>query len=198
MSKVSWKGSVLTSPVPAVMVTCGDEENCNIITIGWTGTVCSKPPMTYISVKPERYSYNIIKEKMEFCINFAPSSMYKQVDYCGIFTGKKVDKFAKCGFTKGKPSVISTPTIEECPLTLECKVTQVIPLGCHDMFLAEIVACDIDESLIDKDGKLHIENADLIAYSHGDYRALGRKLGSFGCSSVKKHKKNYKTQDKKS
>ena len=178
----------MTSPVPAVMVTCGDEEKTNIITIAWTGTCCSKPPMTYISVKPERYSYHILKERMEFCINFASTDMVKAVDYCGIYTGAKVDKFAKCGLTKGKPSVISTPLIEECPLVLECKVRQIIPLGSHDMFIAEIVAVDLEDRLLDESGKLHIEKADLIAFSHGDYCRIGRKLEGFGCSSVKKKK----------
>lgn len=189
MSKVSWQGAPLTSPVPAALVTCGKGEDTNIITIAWTGTVCSNPPMTYVSVMPKRFSHHLIKENMEFCINFAPAELYKQVDYCGIFTGAKVNKFEKCGLHKAPASKIETPIIEECPIVLECKVTQIISLGSHDMFIAEIVGADIDETLIDKSGKLHVEKADLVAYSHGDYIKLGKKLGSFGCSSVKKHKK---------
>ncbi len=194
MKKQVWKGTVLTSPVPPVMVSCGDIESSNIVTVAWTGTVNTKPPMTYISLRPSRHSYGIIKEKGEFVINLTPTSLIKKADYCGIYTGKKVNKFEKCGFTKAEASEVSAPLIDECPINLECKVKDIIPLGTHDMFLAEIVAVHVDEALIDADGKLHLEKADLTAYAHGDYYSLGKKLAPFGISvkNKKKHPHNKK------
>ena len=192
MKKQVWKGTVLTSPVPPVMVSCGDMEENNIVTVAWTGTVNTKPPMTYISLRPSRHSYGIIKEKGEFVINLTTTDMIKKTDYCGIYTGKKVNKFEKCGFTKCEATQVSAPLIDECPVNLECKVKDVIPLGTHDMFLAEIVAVHVDESLIDENGKLHLERADLSAFAHGDYYALGKKLAPFGISvkNKKKHSHN--------
>lgn len=194
MSKVVWKGGALSAPLPPVMVTCSDGERDNIITIAWTGIVNTVPPKTYISVRPSRHSYNIIKESGEFVINLTPSSLIKTADYCGIYTGAKVDKFAKCGLNKAEASQVRVPLIEECPLALECRVTDIIPLGSHHMFLADIVAVDVDESLLDKDGKLHLERAGLAAFAHGEYFELGKKVGNFGFS-VKKKKKNYKTKN---
>lgn len=185
MSKVNWKGGTLLAPLPAVMVTCGDMERSNIITIGWTGIVNTHPPMTYISVRPTRHSYNIIKESGEFAINLVTSELVKKADYCGIYTGKKVDKFKRCGFEKQEASELSCPLIAESPMALECKVKQIIPLGTHDMFLAEIVAVDVDESLLDKDGKLCLDRAKLTAYAHGEYFELGKKIGKFGFSTAK-------------
>ena len=194
MKKQVWKGTVLTSPVPPVMVSCGDMECSNIVTVAWTGTVNTKPPMTYISLRPSRHSYGIIKEKGEFVINLTPTSLIKKADYCGIYTGKKVNKFEKCGFTKAEATEVSAPLIEECPINLECKVKDIIPLGTHDMFLAEIVAVHVDEALVDGEGKLHLEKADLTAYAHGDYYSLGKKLAPFGISvkNKKKHPHNKK------
>ena len=194
MKKQVWKGTVLTSPVPPVMVSCGDMECSNIVTVAWTGTVNAKPPMTYISLRPSRHSYGIIKEKGEFVINLTPTSLIKKADYCGIYTGKKVNKFEKCGFTKAEATEVSAPLIEECPINLECKVKDIIPLGTHDMFLAEIVAVHVDEALVDGEGKLHLEKADLTAYAHGDYYSLGKKLAPFGISvkNKKKHPHNKK------
>ena len=189
MKKQVWKGTVLTSPVPPVMVSCGDMEKSNIVTVAWTGTVNTKPPMTYISLRPSRHSYGIIKEKGEFVINLTTTDLIKKAAFCGIYTGKKVDKFAKCGFTKSEASAVTAPLIDECPVNLECKVKDIIPLGTHDMFLAEIVAVNVDDSLIDENGKLHLEKANLSAFAHGDYYALGKKLAPFGCSvKNKKHK----------
>lgn len=192
MKKQVWKGTVLTSPVPPVMVSCGDMESSNIVTVAWTGTVNTKPPMTYISLRPSRHSYGIIKEKGEFVINLTPTSLIKKADYCGIYTGKKVNKFEKCGFTKAEATEVSAPLIDECPINLECKVKDIIPLGTHDMFLAEIVAVHVDEALVDGEGKLHLEKADLTAYAHGDYYSLGKKLAPFGISvkNKKKHTHN--------
>ena len=190
MSKTVWKGGALSAPLPPVMVTCSDGEQDNIITIAWTGIVNTIPPKTYISVRPSRHSYNIIKESGEFVINLTPASLIKTADYCGIYTGAKVDKFEKCGLTKTEASQVSVPLIEECPLSLECRVTDIIPLGSHHMFLADIVAVDVDDSLLDKDGKLHLERAGLAAFAHGEYFEIGKKIGNFGFS-VKKKKKNH-------
>ena len=190
MSKIKWRGGALIAPLPPVMVTVGDMENSNIITIGWTGITNTIPPKTYISVRPKRHSYNIIKERGEFVINLTPASLVKAADYCGIFTGAKVDKFAKCNLTKEAATEVSAPLIAECPLSLECKVTDIIPLGSHDMFLADIVAVNVDEELLDKEGKLHIDRAGLAAYAHGEYFELGKKIGKFGFSATKKKKGN--------
>ena len=187
--KIRWKGGTLLSPVPPVMVTCGDMESSNIITIGWTGIVNTHPPMTYISVRPSRHSYDIIKEKGEFAINLVTSELAKKADYCGTYTGKKVDKFAKCGFTKVEASEIGCPIIAEAPLALECRVRQIIPLGTHDMFLAEIVGVDVDPSLVDENGKLWLDKVKLVAYAHGEYYELGKKLGRIGFSVKTKKKK---------
>ncbi len=197
MGKTVWKGGTLLGPVPPVMVTCGDMENSNIITIAWTGIINSNPPMTYISVRPERYSYGIIKERGEFAINLTTVDTVKWADYLGIHTGRKIDKFKKSGLTKEEASEISCPLIAESPLSLECRVTNIVPLGCHDMFMAEIVAVDVDDNLIDKAGKLHLERAGLAAFAHGEYFELGRSLGKFGFSVAKKKKRGGAPKKKK-
>ena len=189
MAKITWKGSALLAPLPPVMVTCGDMETSNIITVAWAGIINTHPPKVSISVRPNRYSYGIIKERGEFAVNLTPASLVKQADYCGIYTGAKVDKFEKCGFEKLPASAIDCPIIGDCPLTLECKVTDVIPLGTHDMFLADIVAIDVDETLLDSSGKLCLERAGLAAFAHGEYFELGKKIGTFGFSVKKKRKK---------
>ena len=188
MAKIKWRGGALMAPLPPTMVTVGNMENSNIITIGWTGITNTIPPKTYISVRPSRHSYNMIKESGEFVINLTPASLVKAADYCGIYTGAKVDKFEKCNLTKEEATEVSAPVIAECPLALECRVTDVIPLGSHDMFMADIVAVDVDESLVDKEGKLHLERAGLAAYAHGEYFELGKKIGKFGFSTAKKKK----------
>lgn len=198
MGKVAWKGGTLLAPVPPVMVSCGDMEDSNIITIAWTGIINSNPPKTYISVRQQRHSYGIIKEKGEFVINLTPSSLVKQADYCGIYTGKKVNKFEKCGFTKGKASTVGCPTIEECPMSLECKVTDSVDLGSHTMFIADITAVNVDEALLGSDGKLCLDKARLAAFAHGEYYELGKRIGSFGFSVKKKGtKKSNKKSNKK-
>ncbi len=189
MSKIVWKGGALTAPVPPAMVTCGEGENANIITVAWTGIVNTVPPKTYISVRPSRHSYGLIKESGEFAVNLTPASLVRQADFCGIYTGKKVNKFEKCGLHQVKAAEVSCPILEESPLTLECRVTDEIPLGSHHMFLADIVAVDVDETLLDTNGKLHLDRADLAAFAHGEYFELGRKLGTFGFSVKKKKKK---------
>ena len=187
MSKQSWKGSTLLNPEPPVLVSCGGLETPNLITIGWTGTICTQPSMVSISVRPERFSHHLIKESGQFAINLPTESLVRAVDWCGVKSGREIDKFAACGLHAAPGSVLTDcPILEESPLNLECKVTQVIPLGSHDLFLAQVVACDVDESLLDESGKLCLDKAKLIVYSHGEYLALGKKLGTFGYSVRKK------------
>lgn len=188
MAKQTWKGGALLAPLPAVLVSCGDMENSNIITIAWTGIVNTQPPKTYISVRKSRYSYDLIEKSGEFVINLTTADMVKKVDYCGIYTGRKVDKFKKCEFTKESAKEVGAPIIAECPLALECRVTEKMELGTHDLFLADIVATDVDESLLDKNGKLNLGKANLMAFAHGEYYALGKKLSGFGDSAKKKKK----------
>lgn len=187
--KQKWKGGTLIAPVPAVMVSCGSMEKPNIITVAWTGIVNSNPPKTYISVRPERFSYNIIKESGKFVINLTTASLVRKADFCGVRSGRDVDKFAECQLTAVPALELEdTPMIAESPIALECRVTEIIPLGTHDMFLADIVAVDVDDSIVNESGALRIEKADLAAYAHGQYFALGKKLGSFGFSVKKKSK----------
>ena len=186
MSKIQWKGGALLAPVPACMVSCGTMEKPNIITIAGTGIINTHPPKTYISVRPTRHSYPIIKESGEFVINLVTKDLVRKADSCGVYTGAKLDKFKKYSLTPERASKVSCPMIAESPVNLECRVTQVIPLGTHDMFLAEIVAVNVEESLLDENGKLSLGRARLIAYSHGDYLELGKKVGKFGYSVKKK------------
>ena len=178
------------------MVSCGTMESSNIITVAWTGIVNTVPPKTYISVRPSRHSYKLIKESGEFVVNLTSAALIKKADYCGIFTGAKVDKFKKCGLTKEEASEVSCPIIAESPLSLECRVTDVIELGTHHMFLADIVAVDVDDSLLDSKGKLCLEKAGLAAYAHGEYFELGKKIGYFGFSADKKGKSPNKSRNK--
>ena len=195
MAKTKWRGGAMLAPVPPAMVTCSHEGRDNIITIAWTGIVNTIPPKTYISVRPSRYSHGLIKESGVFAINLTTRELVRSADWCGVYTGAKVDKFERCKLTKETASEIDCPLIGESPLSLECRVTDIIPMGSHDMFLADIVAVDVDESLIDEKGKLRLERAGLVAYAHGDYFELGKRIGSFGYS-VQKKKKN-KTNGKK-
>ena len=190
MSKIKWKGGALIAPLPPVMVSCGDMEKSNIMTVAWTGIINTIPPKTYISVRPSRYSYNIIKESGEFVINLTPAKIIKAADYCGIYTGAKVDKFAKCNLHKEEANEVKCPLIAESPLSLECRVTEIVPIGTHDMFLADIVAVDVDDSLLDKEGRLDLARASLAAFAHGEYFELGKKIGKFGFSTNKKKKGN--------
>ena len=180
MARIQWKGSALLSPVPAALVTSGSGETANVMTAAWCGIVCTQPPVTYVSVRPERHTYSLIKAGGEFVIHLTTEALCRATDYCGVFTGAKVDKFAKCGLTKIPSTTVAPPTIEEAPLALECRVREVVPLGTHDMFLADIVAVTVREELLDEKGRLCLERAGLMAYSHGSYFALGKKLGSFG------------------
>ena len=197
MEKVQWKGGTLLAPVPAVLVSCGTVEKPAAITIAWTGIINSDPAKTYISVRPSRNSYSIIKESGEFVINMMPSTFVRQVDYCGIKSGRNEDKLAKQKLTAEPCNIVSAPQIAQCPISLECKVTDVLPQGSHDMFIAEIVSVNIAEHLIDEKGRLMIEKAGLMAYAHGTYFALGKKIGSFGFSVKPKRAKNPHYKKKK-
>ncbi len=196
MAKTKWKGAALLAPVPPVMVTVGSEEKSNIFTVAWTGLINTQPPKTYISVRPSRYSYDFIKETGEFVINLTPASLIRAADWCGIHTGRKANKWERMHLTPEDASEVSVPLISECPMALECRVFDEIELGTHNMFLADIVAVDVDEVLIDGDGKLCIERAGLAAFAHGEYFALGKSLGKFGFS-VKKKKKHPSPQSVK-
>lgn len=188
MSKLTWKGSAQLSPVPCVLVSSGSVDAPNVFTVGWTGIINSQPPRLYVSIRPERYSYKLIKESMELVVNLPVRAMVKSVDLCGVVSGRDINKFEKCNFTPVKGGTVSAPLIEECPISLECKVFDIIPLGSHDMFLCDITAVNVEEDLLDEKGKLRMERSKLIAYSHGDYMALGKKLGSFGYSVRRKKK----------
>ncbi len=188
MARKHFSGGALTAPVPPVLVTVGDMNEANIITVAWTGILATKPPRTYVSVRPTRHSYAILKGRGEFVINLAPARLAREVDFCGIYTGAKVDKFERCSFTKEKSREVAPPTIKECPVALECRVTEVIPMGSHDVFIADIVSVSCDESILDKEGKICFDEAGLLAYAHGEYFALGTSLGKFGFSTDKKEK----------
>lgn len=176
----------LLAPLPAVMVSCGTTEKANVMTAAWTGIINTKPPMTYVSIRPSRYSYGIIKESGEFVINLTTAEMVRETDFCGVKSGKDIDKIAKCGLHTEPAAKVSAPIISESPLSLECRVTEVRPLGSHDMFIAEIVSVSADSRYIDADGRIALDKAGLMAYSHGEYFALGKKLGTFGYSVRKK------------
>ena len=195
--KTEWKGGTMLAPVPAIMATVGSMERANIITIGWTGIVCSEPPKTYISVRPERYSHGLLMETKEFVINLVPAAMAEICDYCGMVTGRKGDKWQKCGLTREASSTVSVPRIAQSPMSLECRVTDVLQLGSHDMFLADITRVVLDESLLDEEGRLDMARAALCCYAHGTYYAVGEMLGRFGYSMAeKKNGKNAKMRGK--
>ena len=188
MSKQIWRPGNMLYPVPAVLVSVADSAgNDNLITIAWTGTVCSDPAMTYISVRKERYSHHMLKENKEFVINLVSKEICRAADFCGVRSGCDLDKFEATGLTREKASTVNVPLVKESPVNIECKVTQVLELGSHDMFLAKVTAVQVDESLLDEKGKLDLNKAHLVAYSHGEYFGLDSKpLGSFGYSIRKK------------
>jgi flavin reductase (DIM6/NTAB) family NADH-FMN oxidoreductase RutF len=179
------------------MVTVGDYDNANIITIAWTGILASVPPKTYISVRPSRHSHGMLMERGEFVINLPSANLARTVDFVGIYTGAKMDKFEKCSLTKQKSDKVAPPTIAECPIALECRVCEVVSMGSHDVFIADIVGVSCHEDLIDADGKIHYEKADLLAYAHGEYYSLGEVVGRFGFSTDKPQKKAVKKAPEK-
>lgn len=188
MERVKWRGSALLSPVPAALVTVGNEEKNNVLTVAWCGIAASHPPVTYVSIRPERYSYGLLREGGEFVVHLTSRALARATDFCGVYTGAKVDKFEKCGISRIPSTEVAPPTIAEAPLALECRVRQVIPLGSHDMFLADILAVTVREELLDENGKLCLDRADLLAYSHGAYYPLGKPIGTFGFSAAKKRR----------
>ena len=190
MPKEIWRPGNMLYPTPAVMVSCGrPSEKPNIITVAWAGTICSSPAMLSISVRKERYSYNIIKETGEFVVNLTSKKITRAADWCGVRSGRDYDKFAEMKLTPLPSQKISAPGIEESPVNIECKVKQVVDLGSHDMFIAEVVSVSVDDSLLDDKGRLDLGKAKLVAYSHGEYFMLGEKIGKFGYSVAKKTKK---------
>ena len=183
MSKEYWKPGNMLYPVPAVMVSCVREgEKPNIITVAWAGTICSDPAMVSISVRKERYSHDIIKETGEFVINLVNKRLVRATDYCGVKSGRDVDKFAETRLTPQASRYVKAPGIEESPVNIECRVKQSLDLGSHRMYIADVLSVDADEAYLDEKGSFRLDKADLIAYSHGDYMSLGEKLGSFGYS----------------
>ncbi len=191
MSKVKWKPGTMVYPLPAVIVSCGSQKaEWNLITIAWTGTVNTNPPMVYISVRPSRHSYNIIKETGEFVINLTNKKMAFATDWCGVKSGKDFNKFDEMKLTPSEAEFVACPMIAESPINIECKVTQVIPLGSHDMFIAEVLRVHADEQFLDVEtGAFDMKKAGLIAYSHGNYYELGDHIGKFGYSVMKKKTK---------
>ena len=190
MTKQHWRPGTMVYPLPAVMVSCGSTpEEYNIITIAWTGTICSDPAMCYISVRKNRHSYDIIKKSGEFVINLSTKDLAFATDWCGVKSGKDFDKFKEMNLTPGKSKMISAPIIEESPLSIECKVTKIVELGSHDMFMAEVVNVQADERYIDEKGGFSLAKSRPIAYSHGHYFELGELVGRFGYSVMKKKTK---------
>ena len=192
MSKVTWKPGTFLYPLPAVMVSCGDMENSNIITVAWTGIINTDPAMVYISVRPSRYSYNLIKQTGEFVINLTTKELAYATDWCGVKTGAKVDKFKEMKLTKETAKFVKCPMIKEAPVSVECRVKEIKELGSHHMFVAEVLAINADEKYIDDKGAFDISKCDLIAYSNGNYYSLGKKIGKFGYSVQKKKKRRKK------
>ena len=188
MSKVIWKPGTFIYPIPAVMVSCGTMEKSNIITVAWTGIINTDPAMVYISVRPNRYSYNLIKEYGEFVINLTNKDLAFATDWCGVKTGAKVDKFKEMHLTKEKAQFVKCPLIKESPVSVECKVKEIKELGTHNMIIAEVLSIDADQKYIDKNGAFDISKCDLIAYSNGKYYTLGKQIGKFGYSVQKKKK----------
>lgn len=189
--KQNWRPGTMIYPIPAVMVSCGTSpEEYNIITVAWVGTICSEPAMCYISVRPSRHSYDLIKKSGEFVINLTNEELAKATDWCGVKSGKDLNKFKEMNLTPAPSINVSAPIIEEAPISIECKVKNIIPLGSHDMFIAEVVNVQADEKYFDVEtGKFDMEKAKLIAYSHGNYYQLGNQIGKFGWSVQKKKKK---------
>lgn len=187
MAKQIWKPGNMLYPLPVVMVSVRDKKgNDNIITVAWAGTVCTNPPMVSISVRPERHSYQMIKEGGEFVINLVTKDLVFATDYCGVKSGRDVDKFKEMKLKKEKAEKVAAPLIAQSPVNLECRVTECKELGSHHMFVAEIVSVHIDEKYMDEKGKFHLNETGLVTYSHGEYFALGKRLGSFGYSVKKK------------
>ena len=195
MGKESWKAGNMLYPVPAVMVSCQrNGEKPNIITVAWAGTICSDPAMVSISIRPERYSYDIIKDSGEFVINLVNTELTRACDWCGVRSGRDYDKFKELKLSEYKSEFMAVPAIDESPVNIYCKVKKIEKLGSHDMFIAEVTGVTVDDKYMDEKGRFDLKAANLMAYSHGEYFALGKKLGRFGYSV----KKNVNKKKKKS
>jgi len=197
MSKLHWKAGTMLYPVPAVMVSCGHEASANIITVAWAGTVCTNPAMLSISIRKERHSYHLIVDQGDFVVNLATKSLAKATDFCGVKSGRDIDKFSVLKLTKEKAVHVKSPLIKESPLNIECRVKTVMPLGSHDLIIAEVLGVNVDATLLNATGKLELDKAGLIAYSHGGYFELGPLLGTFGYSVKKQSKPAKKNNPKK-
>lgn len=201
MKKLDFKGSVVLNPVPVVLVTSKNKEGkVNVFTVAWAGTVCTKPPMLSISIRPERLSYEYIKETMEFTVNLPNVKLVKETDFCGVRSGRNIDKVKEMGFEMVDGRTIDVPYINQCPVSIECKVRDIIHLGTHDLFIGEVTGSNIDENLLDDTGKIHFEWANLINYAHGEYYPMSKRaIGGFGYSVAKnpKIKEKYEGKHKK-
>lgn len=187
MARVNWRASNMLYPVPAAMISCADEEgNANIMTAAWIGTLCSDPVVISVSIRPNRYSYDLIKRTGEFVVNLTTQDLVYATDFCGVKSGRDVDKFEKLHLTKAPSKMVKAPAIGESPVSLECKVREIMKLGTHDAFIADVVSVAVDDKYLDEKGRFDLEKAGLIAWSHGEYFALGEKLGKFGYSVRKK------------
>lgn len=193
MSKINFKPGNMLYPLPAVMVSCGDiAQEANILTVAWTGTICTNPPMVYISVRPERYSYAMIRETGEFVINLTTKKLARATDFCGVRSGRDLDKWNECHLTKIPADTVRCPMIAESPVNIECQVTEINELGSHHMFLAKVTAVHVDDAYIDEKGTFHLNDTGLLAYSHGTYHELTKAMGNFGYSVRKTHRKKQK------
>lgn len=186
MARQTWKPGTLVYPLPAVIITCKNEGVENALTVAWTGTICTDPAMTYISIRKERYSYDLIKKSKVFCINLTTEELAYATDYCGVKSGKNENKFKSLNLETEPATMIDVPMLKKSPVTIECKVEEIKELGSHDMFIAKVLAINVDEKYLDETGKFDMEKCNLIAYSHGQYYTLGKNIGKFGFSVKKK------------
>ncbi len=197
MPKINFKPGNMLYPLPAVLVSCGDiEKESNLLTVAWAGTVCTNPPMVSISVRPERYSYQMIKDSGEFVINLTTEKLVYAADFCGVRSGREIDKWKECRLTKLAADTVRCPLVAESPVNIECRVTKVEELGSHHLFLARVTAVHADGQFMDEQNRFHLNKSGLVAYSHGSYFSLGKELGSFGYS-IRKKKKNAKKDTRK-
>jgi len=193
MSKMIWKAGTFIYPLPVVMVSCGNMEKSNIITVAWTGIINTDKPMCYISIRKERYSHDIIKNTKEFVINLTNQNLVYATDWCGVKTGAKVDKFKEMKLTKENAKFVKCPLIKESPVSIECRVKEIKELGSHDMFMAEILSIDVEDTYIDEKGAFDITKCNLITYANGKYFTLGKQIGKFGYSVAKKKNRKRKS-----
>jgi len=189
MAKISWKAGTMLAPVPPALISCGTMQKPNVMTAAWTGIICTEPTLVYVSIRPSRFSNGLIRETGEFVINIPTLDIAKAVDLCGVKSGRDIDKFKLTGLTAAECSIVSAPQVLQSPISLECRVKDITSYGTHDMFLAEVVAVNIDEKYLDNNGALRLDKAGLLAYAHGFYYVLGRKIGKFGWSVEKKSTK---------